>query len=206
MWTTVERATTISLSPPSAPRLRLQSRPPPGSPRTPLDGAWWPRSADPVAELPGLILALQTHTHTADGDSHHAEHGPIAHIMLRVADWTSRPRRLRVDGPADTRVVRLSWFDTLPTGLLTAIWADGRRVDLLTIPPGTNPDAAATALDLTAHPANHLHTPDLLAALTPPVLTPPAVPADRVAVLAPDQTASESSWETEGGRLREPAL
>jgi len=24
-----------------------------------LDGAWWPRSADPVAELPALIRAVQ---------------------------------------------------------------------------------------------------------------------------------------------------
>ncbi|GAA2636986.1 DUF5994 family protein [Actinomadura fulvescens] len=182
MWTTTERATTISLSPPSTPRLRLQPRPPPGRPRTPLDGAWWPRSTDPAAELPGLILALQAGTH-------HAVHGPIAHIMLRVAGWTSRPRRLRVDGPADTRVVRLSWFDTLPVGLVTAIWADGRRVDLLTIPPGTDPDAAAAGLDLAAHPANHLRAPALLAALTPP-----------------DQAVSENTWETEGGRLREPAL
>ena len=35
--------------------LRLQ---PDRSGRGPLDGGWWPRSADPAAELPGLILAL----------------------------------------------------------------------------------------------------------------------------------------------------
>ncbi|MGW3774477.1 DUF5994 family protein, partial [Actinomadura verrucosospora] len=56
MWTTTERRTTISLSPPSTPRLRLRPAAPPGSVRTALDGAWWPRSADPVAELPGLVL------------------------------------------------------------------------------------------------------------------------------------------------------
>ncbi|MFI0372613.1 DUF5994 family protein [Actinomadura sp. 1N219] len=226
MWTTTERAT-ISLSPPSTPRLRLRPRPPPGSPRTPLDGAWWPRSAEP----PGLILALQAHTPDTTGPDttgpdttgldttgpHRGEHDPIAHIMLRVADWTSRPRRLRVDGPAGTRVVRLSWFDTLPAGLLTAIWADGRRVDLPTIPPGTGPDAAAAGLDLAADPDNHLHTRALLAALTPN--TPPdhvtrnpdhvTGEPDHVTERGAGQTASEAAseniWETEGGRLREPA-
>jgi hypothetical protein len=53
------------------------------------------RSADPAAELPGLILALDE------------QHGSINRIMLGMADWdSSRPRRLRVDGPAGSRVVR----------------------------------------------------------------------------------------------------
>ncbi|MCP9967809.1 hypothetical protein LUX57_23920 [Actinomadura madurae] len=54
--------------------------------------------------------------------------------MLGAADWDVHPRRLRVDGPDDTREVLLSWFDNLPAGRLTAIYADGRRVDLLTLP------------------------------------------------------------------------
>jgi hypothetical protein len=187
MRSTAERATMISLSPPSQPRLRLQPPRPSDSPRTPLDGGWWPRSADPVAELPGLILALQAHDPAGD-------HGPITHIMLRVADWDSRPRRLRVDGPADTRVVHLSWFDTLPAGLLTAICADGRRLDLLTVPASTHHAAAWAAMELAAHTSNHLHTPGLLAALTAPT-----GPADEPG----DEAASQSAWESEGGRLRE---
>lgn len=186
MWSTTERATTISPSPPSAPRLRLRPPGPPGSPATLLDGAWWPRSADPVAELPGLILALQARGPADD-------HRPITHILLRVADWAGRPRRLRVDGPADTRVVNLSWFDTLPTGLLTAIYADGRRIDLLTVPAHIHPEAARAAMELAAHPANRLHAPELLASLPPS-----PGPAGRTGA----QPASEDSWETEGGRLR----
>lgn len=47
------RRTATSPAPPS--RLRLRS----GLPgRSLLDGGWWPRSADPAAELPGLILAI----------------------------------------------------------------------------------------------------------------------------------------------------
>ncbi|TDD87694.1 DUF5994 family protein [Actinomadura rubrisoli] len=187
MWTITERRTTISLSPPSTPRLRLRPAASPGAARTVLDGAWWPRSADPSAELPGLILALQDHGPIDD-------HRPVTHVLLRVDDWESRPRRLRIDGPADTRVVRLSWFDSLPAGLLTAIHADGRRVDLFTVPVSTTHAEAETAMELASQPANHLHTPDLLAALT----TPPGR-ADR----AGTQNDSEDAWESEGGRLRE---
>ncbi|MFG2013368.1 DUF5994 family protein [Actinomadura geliboluensis] len=113
--------------------------------RTLLDGVWWPRSADPAMELPGLVLALQ-----AQGPSD--EHRPIVHIMLRATDWAAHPRRLRVDGPEDTREVLLSWFGNLRAGLLTAIYADGRRVDLLTVPASTDDAAARATLETAARP------------------------------------------------------
>ncbi|WP_433476440.1 DUF5994 family protein [Spirillospora sp. CA-142024] len=185
----------MSLSPYAAPRLALRPSAPAdrtgpdsdGPGRTPLDGGWWPRSADPVAELPGLVLALQAHG-PPDG------HRPIAHIMLRAADWDTHPRRLRVEGPNDTREVRLSWFHNPAAGLLTAIYADGRRIDLLTVPAPTGRAAARAALELAAHPANHLSAPDLLAGL--------AVPADPHDP-AWTESAAQSAWESEGGRLCE---
>src|SRR5689334_24087977 len=114
MLTTAERHTATSPAPPSRPRLRLQ----PGlSARTLLDGGWWPRSTDPAAELPGLILAL---------DEKRESFNPISRIMLSMADWdSSRPRRLRIGGPAGRRVVRLGWFATMPAGLLTATSSRG---------------------------------------------------------------------------------
>ncbi|WP_147312299.1 DUF5994 family protein [Thermomonospora umbrina] len=186
MWNTAERATTISLSPPSIPRLRLHPPRPSGLGRALLDGGWWPRSTDPVGELPGLILALQTHACADD-------HGPIVHVLLRVADWDGRPRRLRVDGPADARVVRLSWFDSLPAGLLTAICADGHRLDLLTVPVDSGPAEAWAAMELAAHTANHLHTPHLLATLGTAT-----GPADRA-----ETEERRRTWESEGGQWRE---
>ncbi|MFF5260052.1 DUF5994 family protein [Actinomadura viridis] len=200
MRTITERRTTISLSPPSTSRLRMRPRDPAGSSRTPLDGGWWPRSTDPVAELPGLILALQA------GPQAHGpadDHGRITHVMLRVADWDSRPRRLRVDGPADTRMVRLSWFDTLPTGLLTALYADGHRVDLLTVPPYTSHAAARSALELAAHDTNHLPAPKLLAALLTPITPNSPAATTGPEVTSPDPSEPQDTWETEGGRLRE---
>jgi hypothetical protein len=190
MRTTLERRTTISRSPPSTPRLHLRPPQPPGGVRTLLDGGWWPRSADPVAELPGLILALDD------------RHGPITRVMLRKADWNSHPYRLRIDDPAIDRadsdgatagrVVRLGWFDSMPTGLLTALSADGRRVDLVTVPVHVHHATAAATMELAADPGNHIHSPDLLAALGPapnPVVRPEA------------DTAPEDTWESEGGRL-----
>jgi hypothetical protein len=126
-----------------------------------LDGGWWPRSPDPVAELPGLILALQAPGHGND-------RGRIIRLLLAVADWDGRPRRLRVDGPVGAQVVRLGWFDTLPAGLLTAIRADGRRVDLLTVPASTSQAEAWAAMELAAHTSNRLRTPALLAAINSP--------------------------------------
>jgi hypothetical protein len=146
------------------------------APGTLLDGGWWPRSADPVVELPGLVLALQSHGLPGD-------HGPVTHIMLRVSDWDGRPRRLRVEGVeglTDTRVVRLSWFDTLLAGLLTVIYADGHRVDLLTVPPDTEENVAWAAMEQATQAGTYVQTPDISA-----------------------ESAQESGWESEGGRLRD---
>ena len=113
----------VSLTPPATLRLSLQ----PDRPAYALlDGGWWPRSADPAAELPGLILAL---------DERHGPSNPITRIMLGMADWnSSRPRRLRVEGPSGRRVVRLGWFATMPAGLLIATSGRGERTDLLIVP------------------------------------------------------------------------
>ncbi|MFI7599393.1 DUF5994 family protein [Actinoplanes sp. NPDC049681] len=120
---TADRLTVISPTPPSVPRLRME---PTGSLHTLLDGSWWPRSTDPLAELPGLILAIDT------------LRGPVSRLVLAAAGWDSRPSRLGVNG----RVLRLGYFSSQPTSLLTALCADGDRVDLLVIPPDTAGDTA----------------------------------------------------------------
>ena len=187
MSATTRRRTAISLTPPSRPRLRLQ---PDRSARTLLDGGWWPRSADPAAELPGLILAL---------DERHGPASPITRIMLGMAGWDpDRPRRLRVDGPAGRRVVRLGWFAGQPAGLLTATCAGGQRTDLVTVPPHTSEQAAWAAMDRAAQAGNRSHAPDLLAAIPRPA---------RAATGTAPAHAQLNTWEWEGGQLHghEPA-
>jgi hypothetical protein len=140
--------------PEDGPRL---SRRPEHSGAAPLDGAWWPRSADPTAELPGLILALDEW------------HGRVSRLMLGTAGWdASRPSRLKVDSPAGSRVVRLGWFATMPTGLITAIPAAGERTDLVTIPPGTGEREAVAAMEQAAQAGNRDHAPAILAAIAAP--------------------------------------
>jgi hypothetical protein len=189
-----EGRTTISRSPPSTPRILTRPPGPPGSARTLLDGGWWPRTADAVAELPGLISALDH------------RHGPITRVMLRRADWDSHPRRLRIDDPgygssdlAAGRVLRLGWFDSMPAGLLTATCANGRRIDLLTVPSHTSEPAAWAAMEHAADPGNRMHTPELVSAAT--TLARPVAGIDDQAA---DIGMSEYTWESEGGRLGSP--
>ncbi|MEU5994632.1 DUF5994 family protein [Spirillospora sp. NPDC047418] len=171
MRTTDKPGTVIGLTPHSAPRLALRPRDPADRPgpvrgRALLDGGWWPRSTNPVTELPGMLLALRAHGRP-DG------HLPIMHVLLRTGDWDDHPRRLLVEGPDDTREVRLSWFDGIPSGLLIAIYADGRRIDLLTVPADTGHAAAQAALEMAA--AGHQPAPNVPAVLTVPAG--PQVPA-----------------------------
>jgi uncharacterized protein DUF5994 len=151
MSSTTETRTAISPTPPAMLRLRLQ---PDGPARLQAqNGGWWPRSADPAAELPGLVVALDE------------QHGPVSKIMLGMADWdSSRPRRLRIDGPAGRRILRLGWFATMPAGLLTAIYADGHRTDLLIVPPDTSEQAAQAAMGQAAQPGHRSRASALPAA------------------------------------------
>jgi hypothetical protein len=179
MPTTAERHTATSPAPPSRPRLRLQ---PDLSARTLLDRGWWPRSADPVAELPGQILAIEE------------RHGPITRIMLGRVGWDARrPRRLRVDGPAGSRVVRLGWFETMPAGLLTAIARAG-RTDLLTVQPHAGEPAGWAAMEQAAQDGNRTRTPALLSAITTA-----AIPGGPPAGTTPD-CDQLSTWGWEGGQ------
>lgn len=160
--------TVIPPSPPSRPRLSLA----PTRGRTVLDGGWWPRSWDPVAELPGLVLALTE------------RHGRIRHIMLNIHTWDSRIRRLAV-GPD---VVRIGWFDTLDPALLIATTGRDDQVDLLVVPPGTTPEAAERALATAADPTNLRHAPD--------ILTTGPTPPDATTTTGSDAYAV---WDNEGG-------
>jgi hypothetical protein len=160
MQSTSEGRTTTSPARPVEPRLRMQPDRP-GS--TLLDGGWWPRSADPAAELPGLIPALDE------------RHGRVTRLMLGTADWTgTRPRRLTVGAPAARRVVKLGWFDSMPGGLLTAIAVGGQRTDLVTIPPGSSERAASAAMDQATKAGNREHSPAILAAIAAGADAPPA--------------------------------
>ncbi|MEU1671441.1 DUF5994 family protein [Streptomyces roseifaciens] len=94
-----------------------------------LDGAWWPRSRDIGAELPGLITALTEHL------------GPVTRVGLDASAWQELPTRLTIDG----RVVRI---DSFPVGDDTVLVTRGENdhFALLVVPPDATPDAARAAM------------------------------------------------------------
>jgi hypothetical protein len=132
-------------STPDAARLRLDPIP---SHNTVLDGAWWPRSTDAVAELPALLAALA------------GKRGEITHALLNVADWDlPHPRRM----PGGKRSVRLGWYTSQPSGLLTLVCDFGRdRFDLFVVPQDASDSSAAAALDAAADADDTRRAPALL--------------------------------------------
>ncbi|MEJ3744957.1 DUF5994 family protein [Actinomycetes bacterium KLBMP 9797] len=150
--------TVVSLTPPSIPRLRVE---PTGSRRTLLDGGWWPRSTDPVAELPGLVLAIDE------------LRGPVTRLILAARGWDTYPHRLGIAH----RILLLTFFVSQPVCLLTALCANRDRVDLLVIPPQTADGTADAAMSLAATADNRIHAEHIL--LTVSALSPR--PADNAA-------------------------
>ena len=110
----------------ATPRLRLD---PTGSMHGMLDGAWWPKSRNPDAELPELILAV-------DG-----QRGQVVRLVLAATGWDERPRRITLAG----RTISIDYFGSQPATLLTAICVRG-RVDLLVIPPAAGHRVAHAAM------------------------------------------------------------
>lgn len=167
----LRRAPTVASSPPSTPRLVLA---PSRAGHAVLDGGWWPRSWDPVAELPGLVLALSD------------RYGPIRQLMLNSITWDGRFRRLAVG----TAVVRMGWFASLDPATLIATTGTGDQLDILVVSPQTASDTANLAMTRAADPANTGRAPDLLTATTAADAAEPD-PADN-----PDAGAV---WDNEGG-------
>jgi hypothetical protein len=143
-----------------------------------LDGGWWPRSSDPVVELPGLIRALSD------------RYGSIRQVMLNSSAWDSRFRRLAV-GP---RVVRMGWFASLDPALAVATTDRGDQLDILVVPPGTAESVARAAMARAADPTNTMRAPDILAAVSDASAQVPSAAAGQ------DADAG-SAWDNEGGHI-----
>ena len=174
MPTVIERVTIVPSTPPSRPRLVLA---PTRADYAVLDGGWWPRSWDPVAELPGLVLAL------AD------RFGPIRQLMLSSTAWDSRFRRLTVG----TGVLRMGWFTSMDPALLIATTDRGEQIDLLVVPPQTATTAAEQAMATAARPDNVARAPEILGM---------RADAHPVAGTGHDP-GPDAVWDNEGGHLVE---
>ncbi len=154
---------------PSTTRLRMT---PARARRTHLDGGWWPRSTDPAAEVPGLVRAIDD------------LRGPVTRLILAAEGWKAHPDRLSVGN----RVLRLGYFHSQPISLLTALCANGDRVDLLVVPPDTAEGIADAAMILATATDDFVSAPHILATVS-----------NRRSRLTID--AAVQAWETEGGCL-----
>jgi hypothetical protein len=133
--------------PPGPPGLRLQLDPTMAGTGA-VDGGWWPRSRDPDAELPGLIVGLGSSL------------GPITRVALNPDAWDTAPRRVAVDG----RRVRVGWFRHMDAHTIGVTRALQDRVALLVVPPQATTAAAEIAMAMAADAANSAGPADILAA------------------------------------------
>ncbi|MGI5427288.1 DUF5994 family protein [Streptomyces sp. CA-179760] len=119
---------TTALQPqlPSQPVLRMRLAPRSGMPR-PIDGAWWPRSYDLLAELPSLLAGLPR------------AWGQITSVTVNGAVWSEAPGRMLVFN----QVVRLHRALAASAPHTIVLLTPGRgRWDLLVVPPDTAEKAA----------------------------------------------------------------
>ncbi|MET8247360.1 DUF5994 family protein [Streptomyces sp. NPDC005202] len=94
-----------------------------------LDGAWWPRSRNIAAELPGLITALTERL------------GPVVRIGVDSDAWDWLPTRMIIDD----QVVHIDAF-SVGDGTLLVTHGNEELFSLLVIPPDAPPDAAHAAM------------------------------------------------------------
>jgi Family of unknown function (DUF5994) len=141
MTTTSQRPTSALLDrptpqpiapPPSAPAARVSFRQPVTS-APHVDAAWWPRSRDLEAELPGLLDVLWTAAREVD------------RVSYPIHSWLPAPRRLDIEG----RHVRLGGFTHQDPSMISLRDAWGaERIDILVIPSDAGPEFARAALML----------------------------------------------------------
>jgi Family of unknown function (DUF5994) len=114
-----------------------------------IDGAWWPRSTDLIAELPQLLAALATRL------------GRIRGVLLNQGEWAPTP----VDWtPPGNHRVRIGWYGHQDAHMAVIIGDSVKRVDLLVIPPDADPVSASAAMALAASTGNTLSGPEALRA------------------------------------------
>jgi hypothetical protein len=178
MTATISPSPTLDEDGFSSSSLRLSLAP--AGPAPPLlDGAWWPRSRDLMAELPSLTAVLDPLW------------GRITRTTVNPTHWPVVPRKVPVAG----HVVNVGWFlpEQDPHELLLLSYHMGRW-NLLVIPPGTDPASAAWLMAAASDPLGTSTASRLMEE------------AARLRTVAETDRAVEAVWDSEGGHeARGPA-
>ncbi len=126
---------------PDTARLQLS---PDGSGR--VDGAWWPRSDDLTAEVPGLAAALESRL------------GAVERVAYHPAAWALAPRR----AGAGRAAVRFGAFRTQDPGVVDVSGATV-RLTLLVVPADAPATVAAQIMEAATRPGSTGTVESLLA-------------------------------------------
>lgn len=113
-------------------RLRLRNRPATHG----LDGAWWPRSGDPEAAFPELVLVMSSWV------------GPVSRVTYHVADWAAPGGAMTIDGWP----VELVGSPMLQRHTVVVTGTGSRERTLLVVPPDAPGTAARAVLVAMADP------------------------------------------------------
>ncbi|MFJ8079255.1 DUF5994 family protein [Streptomyces sp. NPDC096205] len=136
-----------------------------------LDGAWWPRSRDLLREIPTLTDALDAHW------------GRITRVTVNPAHWPVIPHKVPVTG----HTVHVGWFadEQDPNKVILLSYTVG-RMDLLVIPPETEPSVATRLMAAATVPGGIRTASGLMA-------------HEAMTHDAADARSREDEWETDGG-------
>lgn len=124
------------------PRFRLK---PNGDCSGYLDGAWWPRTDDLMAELPDLLAVPSFRRRAVD------------HVTYNFSEWATRPAEITVGGS----VVQLDGYRGQPPNTVEVLDAKGNRTVLLVVPSHTDPDQAHSIV-MTAAASGNMSSVDAL--------------------------------------------
>ena len=113
-----------------------------------VQGAWWPRSTELTSELPSLLAALSLRV------------GSIDSVLYHESDWSPAPLSIKHQGDQVIASAHQEW-----PNVVSVFGPRFGRLDLLVVPPYTEPTHAYTVV-MTAASVNDASTPDQLLGIT----------------------------------------
>jgi hypothetical protein len=147
-----------------------------------VDGGWWPRSLDLVAELPALLMAVEA-----------AGYGEIRRISYALTAWDGHPPRRST---MLNRVVKFGGFHSQDPAEISLIDSSGsKRVVLVVVPPGADPAVARRALSMAGLNGDQHRAREILKLAHHITAPPHAIESACVDELA------AAGWDSEGGRV-----
>jgi hypothetical protein len=130
-----------------SPRFRLKSTAQRGTKY--VDGAWWPRSDDLMAELPDLLAMLPYRLRA------------ISRVTYNPSEWTAAPAEIAYGGKGVRLVGRHQQANTVEV-----LDVEGNKIALLVVPFRTDPDQAH-AIVMAAAASDNVSSADTLLMISP---------------------------------------